>query len=59
MGAGLKDLYRTLKQAVNSDFDDKVKLHATLALNELEDIMKGTLFPDQKLQKKISILGYQ
>lgn len=52
----LLDLYRALKWAVRSDSDDVTVLHAQLALEEMEEIMKGFIFPPQKLEKKIVVL---
>lgn len=53
----LLDLYRALKWVVRSDPDDVAVLHARLALEELEDIMRRFIFPEQKLQKKIVVLA--
>nr|XP_040017789.1 transport and Golgi organization protein 6 homolog [Gasterosteus aculeatus aculeatus] len=52
----LLDLYRALKWVVRSDPDDVAVLHAQLALEEMDDIMKRFIFPKQKLQKKIVVL---
>ncbi|XP_038562281.1 LOW QUALITY PROTEIN: transport and Golgi organization protein 6 homolog [Micropterus salmoides] len=52
----LLDLYRALKWVVRSDPDDVAVLHAQLALEELDDIMKRSIFPEQKLEKKIVVL---
>nr|XP_021528196.1 transport and Golgi organization protein 6 homolog [Aotus nancymaae] len=52
----LKDLYHLLKHVVRLEPDDVAKLHAQLALEELDDIMKNFLFPPQKLEKKIVVL---
>ncbi|KAI1890045.1 hypothetical protein AGOR_G00169170 [Albula goreensis] len=52
----LLDLYRALKWVVRSDSDDVTVLHAQLALEELDDVMKRFLFPTQKLEKKIVVL---
>ncbi|XP_035521425.1 transport and Golgi organization protein 6 homolog [Morone saxatilis] len=52
----LLDLYRALKWVVGSDPDDVTVLHAQLALEELADIMKRLIFPEQKLEKKIVVL---
>lgn len=53
----LLDLYRALKWVVRSDPDDVAVLHARLALEELDDIMRRFIFPEQKLQKKIVVLA--
>ncbi|XP_067651346.1 transport and Golgi organization protein 6 homolog isoform X2 [Haliotis asinina] len=56
LGSVLRDLYRLLKLVHISDEDDMVRTHTLLALNELDIIMRGALFPQQKLEKKITIL---
>uniref|UniRef100_A0A8C9QTQ1 Transport and golgi organization 6 homolog n=1 Tax=Spermophilus dauricus TaxID=99837 RepID=A0A8C9QTQ1_SPEDA len=52
----LKDLYHLLKHVVRLESDDVAKLHAQLALEELDEIMRNFLFPPQKLEKKIMVL---
>ncbi|XP_036044577.1 transport and Golgi organization protein 6 homolog [Onychomys torridus] len=52
----LKDLYHLLKDVVRLEPDDVAKLHAQLALEELDEIMRNFLFPPQKLEKKIVVL---
>ncbi|XP_031420785.1 transport and Golgi organization protein 6 homolog isoform X2 [Clupea harengus] len=52
----LLDLYRALKWVVRSDRDEVAVLHAQLALEELDDIMRKFIFPEQKLEKKIVVL---
>ncbi|KAK1887578.1 Transport and Golgi organization protein 6 like [Dissostichus eleginoides] len=52
----LLDLYRALKWVVRSDPDDVAVLHAQLALEELDDVMRRFIFPEQKLEKKIVFL---
>ncbi|XP_055001672.1 transport and Golgi organization protein 6 homolog [Sorex araneus] len=52
----LKDLYHLLKHVVRSEPDDVARLHAELALQELDEIMRNFLFPPQKLEKKIVVL---
>ncbi|XP_039988491.1 transport and Golgi organization protein 6 homolog isoform X2 [Xiphias gladius] len=52
----LLDLYRALKWVVRSDPDDVAVLHAQLALEELDDVMRRSIFPEQKLEKKIVVL---
>lgn len=56
VGDTLKDLYRILKHVYIVDKDDVVKVHVQLALEELDLIMKGFLFPKQSLSKKINVL---
>ncbi|KAM6936870.1 transport and Golgi organization protein 6 homolog [Xenentodon cancila] len=52
----LLDLYRALKWVVHSDPDQVAVLHAQVALEELDDVMRRFLFPEQKLEKKIVVL---
>uniref|UniRef100_A0AAA9TVL2 Transport and golgi organization 6 homolog n=1 Tax=Bos taurus TaxID=9913 RepID=A0AAA9TVL2_BOVIN len=52
----LKDLYHLLKHVVCLEPDDVARLHAQLALEELDGIMRNFLFPPQKLEKKITVL---
>ncbi|XP_028624436.1 transport and Golgi organization protein 6 homolog [Grammomys surdaster] len=52
----LKDLYHLLKHVVRLEPDGVAKLHAQLALEELDEIMRNFLFPPQKLEKKIVVL---
>ncbi|KAM4618329.1 transport and Golgi organization protein 6 homolog isoform 2-T2 [Polymixia lowei] len=52
----LLELYRALKWVVRSDRDDVTVLHAQLALEELDDVMRRFIFPEQKLEKKIVVL---
>ncbi|XP_071775470.2 transport and Golgi organization protein 6 homolog [Centroberyx gerrardi] len=56
LGDVLLDLYRALKWVVRSDRDDVAVLHAQLALEELDDVMRRFIFPEQKLEKKIVVL---
>ncbi|XP_012943558.1 transport and Golgi organization protein 6 homolog isoform X2 [Aplysia californica] len=55
----MRDVYRVLKHSLTSDPDEQVKVHANLALAELDDIMREVLFAPPELRKKITILGYQ
>ncbi|ESO91002.1 hypothetical protein LOTGIDRAFT_163518 [Lottia gigantea] len=57
LGTALKDLYRLLKSVYITESNDIVKTHITLALNELDQIMKEFLFPKQTLTKKIQVLS--
>ncbi|XP_056272526.1 transport and Golgi organization protein 6 homolog [Pseudoliparis swirei] len=56
LGDVLLDLYRALKWVVRSDPDDVAVLHAQLALEEIDDVMRKFIFPEQKLEKKIVVL---
>nr|XP_033796036.1 transport and Golgi organization protein 6 homolog [Geotrypetes seraphini] len=52
----LKDLYRLLKHVIQCEHDEAAILHAQLALQELDEIIRCFLFPEQKLEKKIVVL---
>lgn len=56
LGEVLLDLYRALKWVVRSDPDQVSVLHAQLALEELDQVVRRFTFPEQKLQKKIVVL---
>ncbi|XP_077970433.1 transport and Golgi organization protein 6 homolog [Styela clava] len=51
-----KQMYRTLKFLYERDEDTAVQLHAQLALEELDNIMRETIFKKQTLSKKITVL---
>ncbi|KAM9374157.1 transport and Golgi organization protein 6 homolog [Phaethornis superciliosus] len=52
----LRDLYRLLKHVVVAEPDGATVLHAQLALEELDTVMRRVLFPPQTLEKKIVVL---
>ncbi|XP_030313769.1 transport and Golgi organization protein 6 homolog isoform X2 [Calypte anna] len=52
----LRDLYRLLKHVVMAEPDGATVLHAQLALEELDTVMRRVLFPPQTLEKKIVVL---
>ncbi|XP_027759600.1 transport and Golgi organization protein 6 homolog isoform X2 [Empidonax traillii] len=52
----LRDLYRLLKHVVTAERDGAAVLHAQLALEELDTVMRRVLFPPQTLEKKIIVL---
>ncbi|KFU85781.1 Transmembrane and coiled-coil domain-containing protein 7, partial [Chaetura pelagica] len=52
----LQDLYRLLKHVVMAEPDGTTVLHAQLALEELDTVMRRVLFPPQTLEKKIVVL---
>ncbi|XP_069724318.1 transport and Golgi organization protein 6 homolog [Phaenicophaeus curvirostris] len=52
----LRDLYRLLKHVVAAEPDGATVLHAQLALEELDAVMRRVLFPQQVLEKKIVVL---
>ncbi|XP_053255850.1 transport and Golgi organization protein 6 homolog isoform X2 [Podarcis raffonei] len=52
----LLELYHLLKFVVRCEQDEVTVLHAQLALEELDGIMRELLFPRQTLEKKIEVL---
>uniref|UniRef100_UPI00358F0B16 transport and Golgi organization protein 6 homolog n=1 Tax=Myxine glutinosa TaxID=7769 RepID=UPI00358F0B16 len=52
----LRQLYGLLKHAASRDNDQVTALHARVALDELDQIMRGLLFPSDNLHKRIVIL---
>uniref|UniRef100_UPI00398ECC6D transport and Golgi organization protein 6 homolog n=1 Tax=Pristiophorus japonicus TaxID=55135 RepID=UPI00398ECC6D len=56
LGDVLRDLYRLLKYVSQTDEDEVAVLHAQLALEELDHVVRRFLFPEETLQKKIVIL---
>ena len=52
----LLDLYRILKHAMGTEQDQTVLLHVQLALDDLDQIMKQYLFPQQTLTKRIHVV---
>ncbi|XP_004070206.1 transport and Golgi organization protein 6 homolog isoform X1 [Oryzias latipes] len=57
LGDVLLGLYRALKWVIRSDPDEVAVTHAQLALEELDDVMRRFLFPEQKLEKKIRVVS--
>ena len=56
LGDSLLDIYRLLKQVESSECDEVTQVHAQAALGELDTVMRTLLFPEQTLNKKITIL---
>ncbi|KAK7483036.1 hypothetical protein BaRGS_00025699 [Batillaria attramentaria] len=56
LDSNLRDIYRLLKKLHEQDPDDAVRLHANMALVQLDSVARGYLFPKQTLQKKIQVL---
>ncbi|CAB0044784.1 unnamed protein product [Trichogramma brassicae] len=57
LGENLVPLYRSLKHLRDTDNDPTVQLHAQLALEEFDDIVKHYLFAPPKLEKTIFLLS--
>ncbi|XP_034187175.1 transport and golgi organization 6 [Osmia lignaria lignaria] len=57
LGKDLVDLYRGLKYLRDNDQDPVLRLHAHLALEELNCIVQDFLFSPPKLEKKILLLN--
>lgn len=53
MDRNLVDLYRGLKYLRDNDEDLVLRLHAQLALEELDSIVQGFLLSSSKLEKRI------
>ncbi|XP_076182485.1 transport and golgi organization 6 isoform X1 [Ptiloglossa arizonensis] len=56
LGKDLVELYRGLKYLQNNNEDPVLRLHAQLALEELDDIVRDFLFSSPKLEKRIFLL---
>lgn len=53
----LLPIYRTLKNIYRDDSEDSVvRLHAQIALEELNDIVDQFMFPEVKMEKRIFVL---
>ncbi|XP_022820387.1 transport and Golgi organization protein 6 [Spodoptera litura] len=53
----LLPIYRTLKSLYGDENEDKtVRLHAQIALEELNDVVRQFLFPELKMEKQIFVL---
>ncbi|XP_028041997.1 transport and Golgi organization protein 6 [Bombyx mandarina] len=53
----LLPIYRTLKNVYRDENEDPVlRLHAQLALEELNDVVKDFLFPEIKMEKQIFVI---
>ncbi|XP_043256271.1 transport and Golgi organization protein 6 homolog [Colletes gigas] len=57
LGKDLVELYRGLKHLWKNDEDPVLRLHAQLALEELDDIVRDFLFSPSKLEKRIFLLN--
>ena len=51
----MRNLYRTLKIVAVSDVDEVVRLHAQVALEEVDHIMRQFLQPKLSMTKKIYV----
>lgn len=53
----LLPIYRTLKELYSDPTEDSiVRLHAQIALEELNDVVNHFLFPEIKMEKQILVL---
>lgn len=53
----LLPIYRTLKSLYRDNNEDSIlRLHAQLALEELNDVVNQFLFPELKIEKQIFVL---
>jgi len=55
LGKSALPLYKLTSRTYKTTNDDVVKLHCQLALGALGDLVKTSMFPEQKLVKKILI----
>lgn len=51
----IRDLYRALRLVYTTDPDDVVRLHAQLAMEEIDTITRAFLLPKLSLSKKIYV----
>ena len=59
LGSSLRDVYHILKEVEGRrEGNELTRTHAQAALGELDRVMRDSLFPQQTLKKKITILGY-
>lgn len=58
LGENLVTLYRSLKHLRDNDKDPTLQLHAQLAIDEFDDIVKKFLFDKPKLEKSIFLLPH-
>jgi hypothetical protein len=52
----LLPIYRTLKTIYNENEDSVMRLHAQIALEELNDIVNQFMFPEINIEKQIFVL---
>ena len=52
----LRDVYHLLKQVEATESDPLSRAHAQAALGELDLLVRDWAFPEQSLEKKISII---
>lgn len=57
LGSDLVDLYRGLKHLRDNDDDPVLRLHAQLALEEIDYIVRDFLSAPPKLEKRIFLLN--
>lgn len=53
----IRDLFRALIHVYKTDRDDVTRLHAQLALDEINRLVRPSLEGSTKLEKHIGILG--
>jgi len=56
LDASLRDLYRGLKNLARTETDDVTLTHASIAMEEIDNIIKEFLAPSEVLEKKIYVL---
>ncbi len=56
LGDSMREVYRLLKQVLDTERNELTRTHAMAALGELDIVMRNLLFPQPLLSKKITIL---
>jgi len=52
----LRDIYRELKMLVSTEKEDMVLGQVSLAIEEIDNIVRGFLTPDNSMEKKIFVI---
>ena len=52
----IRDVYRELKMVAATEKEDMVLAHVSLALEEIDNIVKSLFTPDNSIEKKIVVL---
>ena len=53
----IRDIYRDLKLLSNMEKEDVVLAHVSLALQEIDNIVREMFTPDNRIEKKIVVLN--
>ena len=52
----IRDVYRDLKMVAATEKEDTVLAHVSLAIEEIDNIVKSLFIPDNGIEKKILVL---